>query len=69
MDSTAYKFYRLSRALEMQAKAAHALMVNNDAPVYDSKWAEEEMKHIMKYQKEIESLKEDLKIIDNSIPF
>ena len=35
MDSTAYKFYRLSRALELQAKAAHALMVNNDAPVYD----------------------------------
>ena len=69
MDKTAYKYYLLSRALEYQSKAAHALMVNHDAPVFDSQWAKKEMEHIMKYQKEIESLKEDLKIVDNSIPF
>lgn len=69
MDKTARKWYLLSRALEYQSKAAHALMVNYDAPVFDSQWAEEEMEHIMKYQKEIASLKEDLKIVDNSIPF
>ena len=69
MDKTARKWYLLSRALQYQSKAAYALMVNYDAPVFDSQWAEEEMKHIMKYQTEIESLKEDLKIIDNSISF
>ena len=69
MDTTARKWYLLSRALEHQSRAAHALMVNYDAPVFDSQWAEDEMEHIMKYQKEIGSLKEDLKIIDNSIPF
>ena len=69
MDSTAYKFYRLSRALELQAKAAHALMVNHDAPVYDSEWAAEELEHFNKYQKEIIPLEIELGLIDNSIPF
>ena len=69
MDKTAMKWYLLSRALEYQSRAAHALEINYDSPVFDDKWAKEEMEHIMKYQKEIESLKEDLKIIDNSIQF
>ena len=69
MDTTARKWYLLSRALEYQSRAARALMVNYDAPVFDSQWAEDEMKHIMEYQKDIELLKKDLKIIDNSIPF
>lgn len=69
MDKTAYKYYLLSRSLELQAKAAHALMINHDAPVFDSEWAKNEMDEIMKYQRDIESLKKDLKIIDDSIPF
>lgn len=69
MDKTARKWYLLSRALEYQSRAAHALEVNYDSPVFDSQWAKEEMEHIMKYQKEIVSLKEDLKIIDDSIQF
>ena len=69
MDKTAYKYYLLSRALEYQSKAAHALMVNHDAPVFDSKWAEEEIEHFNKYQKEIISLEIELGLIDDSIPF
>ena len=69
MDSKAYKFYRLGRALELQAKAAHALMVNNDAPVYDSKWAAEELETFKMYEKDVKELKEELNLVDTSIPF
>ena len=69
MDKTAYKYYLLSRALEYQSKAAHDLMTNNDAPVYDSEWAAEEIETFKKYEKEVHDLKEELKLIDTSIPF
>ena len=69
MDKTAYKYYLLSRNLEFQSRAAHALMTNHDAPVFDSTWASEEIEEFKKYQKEIELLEEELGLVDKSIPF
>ena len=69
MDKTAYKYYLLSRALEYQSRAAHALELNYNSPTFDNKWASEELKHFLKYQKEITSLEKELGLIDTSIPF
>jgi hypothetical protein len=44
-------------------------MTNHDAPVFDSTWAAEEIEEFKKYQKEIELLEEELKLVDKSISF